>query len=151
MNLEPISAKINKCETDFVIVTRGRKYGRERQQIVIGECKTTRVIDQEDIDNLAKVRDALKHEELDVYIVFSKLAPYIDEEIRLCQSLQPEHERRVIMLTDQELKPYDMYEWTPKKAGISEYAFDLDDMAQNTHIMYFQDKAHGLSRESPSP
>ena len=87
MNLEPISAKINKCETDFVIVTRGRKYGRERQQIVIGECKTTRVIDQEDIDNLAKVRDALKHEELDVYIVFSKLAPYIDEEIRLCRIL----------------------------------------------------------------
>lgn len=137
MNLESISADINRCETDFVFLASGGKYGNEKQQLAIGECKTAEMIDQNDINNLAKVKIALKHEELDVFFLFSKLVPFTEAEIQLCRSLQPKYERRVIMLTDQQLEPYHMYDWTPKEAGIEKYAIDLEDMAENTHKLYF--------------
>ena len=62
MNLKPSSADIDSCETDFVILASGSKLGRESQQLVIGECKTTDTIDRDDIDKLAKVRNALKRD-----------------------------------------------------------------------------------------
>lgn len=141
MNLTPISAGINKCETDFVILTNGRTYWSSKQQIVIGECKTNGMIEEQDINNLAKVRDALSHEELDVFILFSKLSAFTPKEIQLCKSLQPQFERRVIMLTDQELEPHRMYESMPENTVMKKYAVTLEDMAWNTHVMYFHDKA----------
>lgn len=142
MNLEPMHTDINKCETDFVILTSGRTYESAGQQIVIGECKTRGMIEEQDINNLAKVRDALSHEELDVFILFSKLSAFTDAEIQLCKSLQPEHERRVIMLTDQELEPYRLYAWTPEDAVMKKYVVTLEDMAWNTHVMYLHDRAN---------
>jgi hypothetical protein len=61
MNLEPAFADINRCEIDFFIFASPRKHWKEKKQIAFGECKTTNLIERQDIENLVKVRDALKH------------------------------------------------------------------------------------------
>ena len=43
------------------------------------------------------------------------------------------------MLTNQQLEPYYMYEWTPKETGIEKHAIELKDMAENTHKLYFSE------------
>ncbi len=134
MNIKPVTAPIDECETDLVVLTQG--YGG-RVQLVIGECKTHKEITVQDVQNLKKVADALPRERIEVFILFSKLAPFTVEEIERCRIAQDPHQYRVILLSDRELEPYSVYERTAKEYGINKIAISLDDLARNTHLVYF--------------
>jgi len=137
MKLSPISVSINPCETDFVVVTQNHD---GRVQIVIGECKTHKKIEQSDVQNLTRVADALSKERLDVFILFSKLQAFTDDEIELCKSAQDKYRFRVILLTNRELEPYFIYEKTAKEFQIRKTATSLADLAQATYDIYFDPK-----------
>lgn len=134
MEIEPKTVSINKCETDFVLVTKAHD---PRVQIVIGECKTRKEITEHDVLNLAKVADAFPRERFDVFILFSKLNGFSNEETERCKKAQDPYRKRVIMLTDRELEPYFIYERTEKEFAIDKYAISLDDLAKNTDIIFF--------------
>jgi len=123
-----------KCETDFVLVTKAHG---PRVQIVIGECKTRKEITEQDVLNLAKVADAFPKERFDVFILFSKLNDFSNEEIERCRKAQDTYRKRVIMLTDRELEPYFIYERTEKEFAIDKHAISLDDLAKNTAVIFF--------------
>ncbi|MBI2066818.1 MAG: hypothetical protein HYT77_02230 [Deltaproteobacteria bacterium] len=134
MEIEPKTASIDKCETDFVLLTRAHG---PKVQIVIGECKTRKEITEQDVANLAKVADAFPRERFDVFILFSKLDGFSEEEIERCKKAQDQYRKRVIMLTDRELEPYFIYERTEKEFTIDRHAISLDDLAKNTVDIFF--------------
>ncbi len=73
--LEPISANIQKCETDFVLLTESL---RERTfQIVVGECKGNKEITEDDVRKMGLVAEALTSSGgCEAFIVFSKTSRF---------------------------------------------------------------------------
>ncbi len=153
MNLSPISADIDKCETDFVIVQQDYD---GRVSIVIGECKTHKEISEDDVRNLSKVADAFPRERFDTFILFSKLDKYTAEEIERCKIGQEKYRDRVIMLSIRELEPYDIYEETEKLYRIDRFNTRYDGLAMNTGNIYFknllvQPNSKSKSKKFPKP
>ena len=138
MKISPLSAQVNPCETDFVVLTRNND---GKPQLVIGECKANNDITREDVDNLKKVADAFPRNRMDVFMVFSKTGTFIKGEIDLCKSAKDKYNPRVILLTGRELEPYDIYDRTEKESQINRYSISLEDLAMNTISIFFNRRA----------
>lgn len=136
MNLKPDSAKINKCETDFVVV--GPKHHDRRIQIAIGECKTRKSITEDDIAKLKAVAEAFPSERFEVFVILAKLAEFTSDEIQHAAALNDKFHRRAILLTARELEPYHLYDRTSEEFGIDRIAVSFEDMANITYQIYFQ-------------
>jgi len=134
MELSAASPQID-CETDLVVLHQGRE---GRIGLVIGECKTRGKITAADVSNLTRVADALPRSRFDVFLLFAKLVPFSAEEIAACNMAQGDGEPRVIMLSDRELEPYDLYELADKEFVMHQsHASSLEDMARATDEIYF--------------
>ena len=97
-------------------------------------------IDQEDIDNLRQVADALPKKRFETFIVLAKLCPFTDEEIALAKTLNGEYRRRVILLTARELEPYHFYDRTKVEfPQIREFTSTTEDLANTTAQIYFSE------------
>jgi hypothetical protein len=141
MNIAPVTAAISRCETDFVIVAQSGYEGIV--QLAIGECKTggpKNEITEDDVANLARVADAFPQRRVETFIIFSKTAPFTAEEVTRCRAAQSPHRFRVILLSDRELEPYFVYERTEKEFNIRRAAISLEDLAHNTHDIFFEPK-----------
>jgi hypothetical protein len=124
-----------KCESDLVVLHPERD---GRIGLVIGECKTRGTIEETDVANLVKMADALPKERFDVFLLFAKLAPFSEEEIKICQKAQDDTRPRVILLSDRELEPYWVYELADKEFFIKDpHVSSLTDMAIATTQVYF--------------
>ncbi len=109
MTIEPTTAKIVPCETDFVVVSQ--KGYRNTVDLAIGECKANGgEITEDDVRKLTQVADAFPTNRLQPFIVFAKTTPFTTEEIARCGGAQTPDQLRVIMLSDRELEPYHVYE-----------------------------------------
>ncbi|MFG1300710.1 hypothetical protein V5F49_13025 [Xanthobacter sp. V3C-3] len=136
MTLRPAGAAIRPCETDFVVVARRSR--TRRIQIVIGETKTRHPITADDVRNLTAVAEAFSTDTFDLYIAFSRLTPFEDEEVDLIRTVNNGHRLRAIMLTARELEPYFLYERTAQEFDIEQIAVSFDDMARVTDRVFFQ-------------
>lgn len=137
INIEPNGANINKCETDFVVITWNR---HGEVSIIISECKTRTPIVMQDAENLKKVADAFPENRIQTFVLFSKLDNFSDDEINACIHAQGALRKRVIMLTDRELEPWDIYEHTKNEFAIDEHAVDWSKMASNTIKIFVEKK-----------
>lgn len=139
MSLEPNGAAIRKCETDFVfLVNRGRDH---RVQVAIGECKTRKPITQDDVQNLLRVAKAFPTDRFEVFLVFSKLDDFSDEEARWISAANDGYVRRAIMLTPRELDRWHAYERAAELFDIDGTIIDLDGMAEATHRIFLEKAA----------
>jgi hypothetical protein len=136
-NLAPITAPINACEVDFVIVDEAYQ---GKIQMAIGEAKTRQEITDQDVDNMKRVADALPRKRIDPFIIFSKTTSFTQEEIERCRTAQDQHRLRVILLSARELEPYFVYERTEKEFEIRGSAISLQDLARATQDIYFESK-----------
>jgi hypothetical protein len=147
LNLKPLTAKIEKCETDFVLLYQS---WRGRVSLVIGECKTNREIDADDVRNLAKVADAFPTDRFDVFLVFSKAGQFTPDEIERCRSADSKTRPRTILLSARELEPYRIYKQTAKEFAIDETAVSLEDMVKATRGVYFEPRRRPEKQPSGS-
>ncbi len=141
MNVAPISAAVVPCETDFVLVAQ--KSYQDVVQVAVGECKAggpKNEITEDDVDKLARVAKAFPRRRIETYVVFSKTGTFTDEEVARCRRAQPLNRLGVILLSDRELEPYFVYERTEKEFKIRPTAISLDDLARNTHDIFFEPK-----------
>lgn len=108
--------------------------GRERRtRIVIGEAKDRGSgIDANDAETMKKVAAAFPPERFRVYIVFAKLTAFTEAEIAVASELSQTH--KVILLTDQELEPYHIYDRGTD--ALKKLRHDLDDLVRGTRIQY---------------
>ena len=74
---------------------------------------------------------------IQAYIIFSKAAPFTQEEITRCRAAQPKFGRRVILFSDRELDPYFVYELAKEEFDIPPGSSSLDDLARATESIYF--------------
>lgn len=138
MEVESSKAAINKCETDFIILTQDKP--DHRIQIVIGECKNRKEITVDDVTNLRLIAEALEEKDVSVFVVFSKLTDFTPEELERCKAIDGQYKRRLILLTKRELEPYFIYEKTAKEFEISNYGISLDDMVNATQAVFYEKK-----------
>jgi predicted ATPase len=119
-----------------------RPYPR-RTAILLGECKdegALRFADfEKDIENLRRVADAFPHKRFKTFLLFAKLSPFTEEEIRFAKTINENYRSRVILLTNRELEPYFLYERTMTKFGLERYASTPEDMAAATVKIYFKE------------
>lgn len=134
LELSCAASRIN-CETDLVVL---HPESDGRIALMIGECKTRGTIEETDVANLVKVADAFSKDRFDVFLLFAKLAPFSEEEIKICQKAQDDTRPRVILLSDRELEPYWVYELAEKEFVIRDpHVSSLTDMANATTQLYF--------------
>ena len=96
------------CESDLCVIMPERSL--DAAEVLIGECKDRDGgIDINDVENLRRVADRLRTRQLETFIVFAKLGSFSDAEVALAKSLNGPWQHRVILLTDQELEPYEIY------------------------------------------
>lgn len=129
----------NECEIDFVWIIP-RPYPR-RTAIILGECKDRGPIKLEefkkDVENLRRVANSFPINRFKPFILLSKLSAFTDDEVQQAKLLNSEQQHRVILLTDRELEPYDMYERTKKELDINYYEKSPEGLAQVTSTTYF--------------
>jgi hypothetical protein len=138
MNFRSAGADIEPCESDFVAVVSGAS-GRSESpaQILIGEAKTGKPIDEQDVRKLGKLAKAIPKHLAQCFILLSKTETFSPDEIALAKTLNTEYERRVILWSRDELEPYYLYERAQDRLGERRYATTLTDMANITHQLWF--------------
>lgn len=139
------------CEVDFVWLMP-RRYP-ERAIVIIGECKDRGLslapgsdggtINANDITNLRVVADSFPRERFEVYILLAKLCAFTPVEIELARSLNGEHRRRVILLTERELEPYHLFERTKEFFEIDRYAGSPESLARATVAIFLSPQPVG--------
>ena len=108
-------------------------------QVIIGECKDKGgKINGDDVENMKRIADAFPRRRFETFILFAKLSEFSPEEVALAKTLNSEFQQRVILLTDRELEPYDLYERTEKELGIKTHGGNPCEMAGTTAELYFK-------------
>jgi len=131
MTIAPVTANIEACETDSVIIG-GPDY-EGRIPLAIGESKSGDEITEQDVAHLKKVADTLPSKRIAPYIIFSKTAVFAPQ-IERCRGAQDPYHRRVILLSVRELEPYFVYERTAKEFEIRPSAISLADLASASRV-----------------
>jgi len=136
-DLNPVTADIKKCESDFVLIAQAPQ--SKNVQVVIGECKGDGgEITADDVTKLGAVADALRGVGCEPFILFAKTSNFTPEEIERCKGARDPIGHRIILLAKRELEPYDPYELATEEFEIRQYAHSLVHMSQNTHAIYFE-------------
>lgn len=140
MHFTSAEGRIEPCEADFVGVVAGALGADETPiQLLFGEAKTSKPIDEQDIRKLGKLADAIPKDLAQAFILFAKTDTFSAQEVRLAKSLNSEHRRRVILWSRDELEPYFVYERSADRLGGNQYATTLTDMANITHQLWFSE------------
>lgn len=127
------------CETDFCVLNYREIGGIE---IAVGECKSRGgQIDQQDVDNLKKIREKLTSVGLECYVTFAKTADeFTPDEVALLAEVA-DQDIPMILLTNCEMEPYEPYR--ENKSGLPEkYPHSLGEMARNSMKRYLQREYH---------
>ena len=119
---------------DFVFLSQ---FYNSKPQLILAECKTNKEITEEDTQKLKFVADSLPKDKIDVFILFSKLSPFTQNEIKYCGNIRDKYNFRVIMLTDRELEPYNIYEKTEKSFDVPRIVIEIEKLAEATDRIYF--------------
>jgi hypothetical protein len=86
---------------------------------------------------LGKLANAIPKHLGQCFILFSKTEAFTPDEVALARTLNSQHERRVILWSQEELEPYFLYERAADRLGQSHYATTLTEMANVTHELWF--------------
>jgi hypothetical protein len=152
MNLAPLTARVNKCETDFVVLAQKNTWQSDKPQLAIGEAKDDGgEITDADVANLILIADSLPKRRLETYIVFAKTSSFRPDEIERCKRAQEEYRNRVILLSGRELEPYHVYERTAEEFEIDSSAISLEDLATATRNIYFDPRPKRLHEPIVEP
>ena len=132
MTLEPTSGNIESCETDIFVAAED---GNDTV-LAVGECKDAGgSITAEDARKMGLVADALSKKGFYCYIVFAKTAPFTIQDIENCRRANEGGGNRVIMLSDREIEPNEVY----AKASLefeTRGGHSLHEMANATRDIY---------------
>jgi DNA-directed RNA polymerase subunit RPC12/RpoP len=150
IELASVSAPVEHCEADLVMLTSAFPHSDEPIELVLAECKDQGgEITDEDIRKLRKVADALRDSPCSVYLLFAKCGQFTDAEIECCRAGRRrlfEHDGEIhyafdiIMLSERELEPYYIYERAAEEFEIQQYAHSFEELAINTVNIYLEPK-----------
>jgi hypothetical protein len=79
---------------------------------VIGECKSHHGFNQHDLTNLLRVSTCFRDTEVDIYIVFSKLARFADVELKLIRDQVPDVRQKIVLLDAEALESEQAFQAT---------------------------------------
>ena len=137
LELAPRGTAIKPCETDFVVITRGFSHSQPHlPQVIIGECKSAGgQVTKDDAEHLRRVADVFPRNRLNPFILFAKTGHFSADEIEACAIAQDKWEPRVLLLSKDELEPYDVLGRHPD-ADRSFKAQGMEGLAQLMTLWY---------------
>ena len=131
-----LGAKVGEIDLLWLVT------GAKRNEIILGECKDRGPVPTEefrtDVENLRRIGGSLPQRRFTVFFLLSKLAAFTEEEVALASTLNVSGQARTILLTDQELEPYDIFERLNQSGSRRWYAGSPEDLAQWTADRYFE-------------
>ena len=138
-DLEPLEdVSLPKCEVDFVVVC-DRTYP-DKAALIIGECKDEGDrIDEDDVENLKRIADAVPPDRFSTYILLARLSPFSNDEIALAKTMNDEYRQRAILLSARELEPYLVYERVNQELKLDFFGNSPKALALATQRIYFTD------------
>jgi hypothetical protein len=158
-NVARASAEV-EVEVDFVWMTAERLFSG-LTEVVLGECKDRGkdpadprggdTITQADIDRISKVADAFPKNRFDVYILISKLAAFTPNELAAAKTLNSQYHNRVILLTPDELEPYDIYDRLTGPLKQIARGGSAQQLAATTAMIYFARQPRGQAASAAEP
>jgi hypothetical protein len=86
---------------------------------------------------MCRIANAFPRNRFQAFVLFAKLSPFTEEEIDRVKMLNDEYRKRVILLTDRELEPYNIYEISNGKFEERFYAGSPEGLASATAKIYF--------------
>jgi hypothetical protein len=136
VEVTPGTSQVDKCESDFVVITSGPSHNYPHQpQLVVGECKAAGgTVTVADAEHLGKIADAFPSRRLNAFVLFAKTGAFSEDEIAACARAQHRWRSRVIVLSKNELEPYDVYDRHKEEPRL--HAAGLEDMAAITSHLY---------------
>jgi len=133
--------KIQKAETDLVVLDLTERISKEDIEILIGECKTGQLITRKQIDGLIAVKELIEKSGIKCHLVFSKIkGDFTQGEIAQFRRLL-QMDIKPLLFTAHELEPwwneYKYYESTKKDFQIPiKYPFTFGELAKNSAYIY---------------
>jgi len=118
------------------LLNRGRDH---RVQVAIGECKTRKLITEDDVQNLLRVAKSFPTDRFDGSCPAGWCSWVIAKPLASAAA-NNEYVRRALMLTPRELDCWHAYERAAELFDIDSTIIDLEGMAEATHRIFF-DKA----------
>lgn len=136
LEVSPAGAAIARCETDFLVIARGQSLDfPHHPQLVVGECKSDGgTITETDAANLARVADAFPTRRFSTFVLFAKTGKFSKKEIAACARAKDRWRSRVIVLSKDELEPYDTYSRHEDLPRL--HATGLEHLAEVTSHLY---------------
>lgn len=148
MELDPTIPQVEQCEVDLVALISNSLGWKEGTDLVVAECKDAGgEITEEDVRKLRKVKEAIAGGAFRVFILFSKCGKFSEEEIERCKSARKRifesqgrtvYSTDVIMLSEDELEPYHVYERAEARVDHLRHVITVEDLAINTKLIYFR-------------
>jgi len=127
-----------QCESDLIVLELGRD---GEPNLLIGECKTNKEIDGEDVGKLLAVREAVVSSGMGCYLVFSKATEhFMPDEVARFREL---HKKGItpILFTERELEPYQAYlEDDDADLLPNRYPSELRELAENSAYRYLREE-----------
>jgi hypothetical protein len=123
------------AETDLAVITRNYE---DAPELLVGECKTNKEIEQEQIDRLLSVAKRCSDLGVKTFLMFAKAgSAFSDRELELIDTKQT-IDLNFILLGPDELEPYSPYENTKSEQVRSGIPHTLDDWAARSQHRYLK-------------
>jgi hypothetical protein len=155
-----VEGAVAEAEVDFVWMASGR-LSSETTELILGECKDRGkdptdprggdTITQADIDRIRKVADAFPRNRFEVYILISKLAPFTQNEIAAAKTLNSQYHSRVILLTQDQLEPYHIYDRLTGTIKQHARTGSAQQLAATTAMIHFPAPPRGAAQAAAAP
>ena len=132
---------VPKCEIDFVWMQP--RSVPHKTVLIIGECKDRGPIPEKDfkrdVNNLRAVAAAIPQQRFETYILLTKLAAFTAYEVSCARVLnENQPSPRVILLTDRELEPYNIFDRHQVDQRTVLDGSTVEDLANSTYALYFE-------------
>jgi hypothetical protein len=129
------SGKDVEGETDLVVLTRNYE---NMPEMVLGECKTNKEVDGEQIDRLVAAAKRCSEFGLKTFVMFAKAgSPFTPKELDLIDARQT-IDLNFILLSPVELEPYSPYEDVKPSKVRSGSPHTLEDWAEASRELYLK-------------
>jgi len=127
-----------KCETDLVVIMRNLQ---GTVDLLVGECKSEGgKIDQNDVANMTAIAESFRGTVVRVFMLFAKAGSFSRDEVQIALSANTDGRSRVILLSENELEPFELYDRTTPKL---QRPRSLIEMAANSKRIYAPRPAKG--------
>lgn len=140
LDLRPLDASA-PCEVDFAWLDFGDV--ERPPTLLLGECKDAGPLDINEfratLESLCNVAEAFHAKRIEACILYAKLSTFSEAELTIVKELRASRKCKFILLTQQELEPYQAFAHLKEAGKINHVGGTVRDLVRISEEVYFGD------------